>query len=84
MHKHIFHENAINYFVKNIKFFLIYILDLVGSYYLVTMFDINNLLIWFIFYIAYTIINGIIIIIIFKIFNETTFIKRIKEIRGRI
>ena len=78
VHKHIFNKSCKTYFVKNIKFFILFILDLIGSYYLVNMFTINSLLIWFIFFLIFTILNAIIILGIFKILKETTFINRFK------
>ena len=83
VHKQVFNKDARDYFINNIKFFIIFIIDLVSSYYLVNMFNIDHLLTWFAFYIIYTLVNGIIIFIIFKLFNETKFINRIKELRRK-
>ena len=83
VHRYVFKRNSANYFINNIKFFLIFIVDLIGSYYLVNMFSINSLLIWFVFYCLYTLINSLLIFVIFKMFNEARFIYRIKELRRR-
>lgn len=81
IHKYIFEKSAINYFVNNIKFFILFAIDLVCGYYIVNMFKISHLLEWFGFYIVFTIINAIIIFGIFKLFGETKFIKRIKFLK---
>ena len=81
IHKYVFIRSANAYFISNINFFIIFIIDLVIGYFLVNMFSIENLLTWFIFYIIYTIVNGLLIFIIFKMLNEAKFIKRIKELK---
>ena len=78
VHKNVFKKDANSYFLRNIKFFVIFILDLVGGYYLVNLLTINSLLTWFVFFSIFTILNALIIFLIFKIFNESDFIKRIK------
>ncbi len=83
VHKHIFQKSSRHYFMRNIKFFIIFILDLLLGIYLHNQFDINNLGKWFIYFISYTIINGSIVLIIFRIFGETKFIGRFKMLIGR-
>lgn len=81
IHKHIFNRSASMHFIGNIRFFVIFILDLVGGIYFVNLFTIEHLSTWFGFYIAFTLVNGLIILLIFKILGETKFIKRIKELK---
>ena len=81
VHKHVFNRSAVGYFVHNFKFFVIFALDLIGGYYLVNMFTIEHLLQWFGFFAAFTIINASIIFIIFRLFNETKFIGRFKQLK---
>lgn len=83
VHQHVFNKNPLGYFTNNIKFFIIFMIDLIGGNYLVSYFTINNLLTWFLVYIIFTLVNGLIIFMVFKIFNETKFISRIKELRRR-
>ena len=83
VHKYVFEKSPSYYFINNFKFFIIFIIDLIGGYYLVNLFTINHLLTWFGFYIVFTLINGLIVFIIFKLFNETKFINRFKELRRR-
>ena len=83
VHKNVFNSSPVPYFLNNIKFFIIFILDLIGGYYLVSLFNIEHLGIWFLFYTLFTIINSGIIFLIFRVFNETKFIKRFKELKRR-
>lgn len=78
VHRHIFNKSAKCFFLKNIKFFVMYFIDLYAGYKIIQLFDINNLLIWFVIFIAYTIINALVILLIFKILNEVKFINRFK------
>ncbi len=84
VYKYIFKSSPSEYFIKNIKFFFIFALDLIGSYYLVNTFSINSLLIWFLFYIAFTLINAIVMLIIFKIINELVFVERFKNLIKKV
>ena len=81
VHKHVFNRSAAGYFLNNIKFFVIFVLDLIGGYYLVNMFTIEHLSEWFAFFATFTIINAILIFIIFRLFNETKFIGRLKQLK---
>ena len=81
VHKHIFNRGASMHFIGNIKFFLLFVLDLVGGIYFVNMFRIEHLSTWFGFYIAFTLVNGLIILLVFKLMGETKFIKRFKELK---
>lgn len=83
VHKHIFSTPAKPYFIKNIKFFLLYIIDLVLGYQLINLFTINNILIWFIIFAIYTIVNAIIIFILFTLMKENKFINRVKILLKR-
>ena len=83
VHKHVFNCSAKGYFLNNIKFFIIFVLDLIGGYYLVNNFTIEHLSTWFGFYIVFTLLNALVIFIIFKIFKETKFIGRIKMLKRR-
>lgn len=78
VHNNIFSMSPKSYYIKNIKFFLIYIVDLIIGYYIINLFTINNILIWFIIFVIYTIINALIILGIFSIMKENKFINRVK------
>lgn len=83
VHKHIFKKSSVYYFVKNIKFFIIFVLDLLLGIYIHDQFIINSLGKWFLYFIPYTLINGLIIFIIFYLLRETKFIGRVKLLFGR-
>ena len=83
VHKHIFHTSSLPYFINNIKFFVIFVLDLLLGIYIHDQFVITNLGKWFLYFIPYTFVNGLMIFIIFKILGETTFIGRFKLLFGR-
>ena len=83
VHKHIFHNSSVTYFVKNIKFFILFVLDLLLGIYIHDQFVITNLGKWFLYFIPYTLINGLLVFVIFKILGETKFIGRFKYLFGR-
>lgn len=78
VHKHIFEKSPKYFFLRNIKFFFLYFIDLFVGYNLIKMFTINNLLIWFIAFFIFTILNGLMILLVFKLMHETKFIGRFK------
>ena len=81
VHKNVFNKSPKYYFINNIKFFILFVIDLLIGYYLVSLVTIDHLITWFGFYIAYTLINGLIIFIIFKLMGETKFINRFKMLK---
>jgi len=78
VHKYSFNKSPRKYYLKNIKFFILYILDLIAGYYIIKQFTINTLGMWFLVFIIYTLLNALVIFLIFKMFNETDFTKRLK------
>lgn len=80
LYKHIFNKSPKKFFINNIKFFIIYIIDLSIGFYIINLFKIDTLFIWFIIFTIYTIINSLIILLIFSLFKETKFIGRFKYI----
>lgn len=74
--KKIFELNPIKYFSNNLKFWIIFLLDLLIGYFIVSNTVINNIVFWFIFFILFTIINAIFIFIIYSKFGEVKFIDR--------
>lgn len=83
VHNHVFAISPKKYYLKNIKFFIIYVIDLVMGYYIINLFTINNIFIWFIIFIIYTIINALIILIIFIFLKEDKIIGRLKLVLKR-
>jgi len=83
VHKHIFSISPKSYYLKNIKFFIIYIIDLIIGYYVINLFTIDNILTWFVIFVIYTIINSLIILGTFTIVKENKFINRVKILLKR-
>lgn len=80
VHNKLFGIGAKKYHIKNIKFFLIYIIDLILGYKIISLFTINNILIWFVIFTIYTLINSVLILILFKLLKEDKFMNRVKWI----
>ena len=78
IHKHIFKKSPKHYFVVNIKFYIIYIVDLIVSYKIINLINITNILNWFVVFTIFTIINSLIILGIYYLFKELEFLKRFK------
>ena len=83
VHKNIFEVSPSKYFIKNIKFFILYIVDLIGSYYIISLFSINNIIVWFLVFAIFMVINAVIIFGVFYLLKEIEFIKRFKMLFAR-
>lgn len=83
LYKQVFKKNVFSFYIKNIKFFVIALLDLILSIILFKFMEINNIFIWFITAIVFTIINGTIILFIYKLFDEIKFLNRFKGLLKR-
>lgn len=83
VHKHIFNRSPFPYFIKNVNFFILFAMDLLLGIYIHSQFTISSLGKWFLYFIPYTLINGLVILLIFKIFGETKFMGRFKMIFKR-
>ncbi len=80
--KEVFKKSSIIYHVENIKFFIILFLDMLLAYFITSRFTISNILVWFVFYTLFTIINAIFLLIIYSLLKETKFIERLKDLKG--
>ena len=80
IHNELFKESYITYFMHNIKFFVILMIDLLVGYMLVPYFYLNNFIQWFLSFTVYTIINLIVIFGVYYVFGETKFVKRFSHI----
>lgn len=83
VHKNIFKISPSKYFIKNIKFFVLYIIDLVGGYYLINLFTMTNIGIWFLVFLIFTILNALLILLLFYFMHEIKFMGRIKVLLKR-
>lgn len=80
IHKNIFKENALQFYLKNIKFIIMFLIDLGLSYLFFNAITITNIFAWFAIYICFFVMNTIIIYIVFKLIKENKFIYRYKYI----
>ena len=78
VHRNIFHQPAKRFLIRNVKFFVLYFIDLFISYKIINLFTIDNLLHWFLIFFVFTIVNAGIILLIFKLLDETKFISRFR------
>lgn len=76
IYKKIFEINPIKYHLNNIKFFVICIIDFLISAYIFSNININNIFVWFVYFIVFTTTNAILIFIIYRRLNEVKFIDR--------
>ncbi len=83
IHKYIFKKNPTYFYLKNIKFIVVFLVDLFLTSLLFKFITIPNIFIWFLVYIIFFIVNSIIIYIIFKLMKENKFIYRYKYIFRR-
>ena len=83
IHKHIFKEKVLPFYINNIKFIIIFIIDLLLAYIALKYIPFTNIFIWFAVYIVFFILNTTIIYIIFKLLKENKFIYRYKYIFKR-
>ena len=84
IYKHIFKKDPSYYFINNTKFFVVFVIDLILGYYITNMIIIDKLIIWLIVYVLFTIFNAILLLIIFKLFRETKFVKRVSVLKRRV
>lgn len=78
VHNKLFNMGCKKYHFNNLKFILLYIIDIIIGYKIIGLFTIDNLLIWFIIFMIFTIINAVIIYLIFKLLKEDRFTSRFK------
>lgn len=78
VHNKLFNMSSKKYHLNNIKFIILYVLDLLLGYQIISLFTINNLLVWFVTFTTYTITNAILIYLIFKLLKEDRFTSRFK------
>ena len=72
-----FEEKYSKFFIKNIKLYLILIIDVLLSYLILKNIVVGSILKWFIVYVSFGAINLIIIYLIYSFMHENEFIKRI-------
>lgn len=80
--KKIFKKSFKEYFLGNIKYFIIAIADFVMGYLLISQFTINNIFLWFGVFSIFTILNLLLIVSIFYLMGSFNF-DRVKVILKR-
>ncbi len=83
LYKYAFKRSVKHYFVKNILYFVIAIIDFFLGYFIMRNFSINNIIMWFIIFSIYTIINSLFILIIFYLCGSLKSIDRFKKLFKR-
>lgn len=83
IHKAIFNQPSLPYFMHNLRFFVILIVDLCIGYCILPYFNIVDLFSWFMYFAIYTLLNAAIILFIYYIIHEVTFLKRFEKLIGR-
>lgn len=88
VHQNIFMTSAKSYFIRNIKFFVIAIIDIIIGYFIMSPIKMNSILSWFIIFVIYFMINASVVYLAYKLFKETQFsgrfIKLFNQIVGKI
>lgn len=82
LYKTVFKMEPKKYYIMNIKFFVIMIIDIFVAYVILNSINIATIGKWFVVYILFTIINGIVILLVYYILKEVKFLHRIKMIFG--
>ena len=83
VHKNIFERSPMLYHRKNIKFFILYIIDLIVGYYVIDLFTIETIFVWFITFVVFTIVNALVVLLFFYLFKEVKFLDRVKILLKR-
>lgn len=83
LHKELFKTNMKKIFINFFKLFTIAIIDFSMFYLIIKHMNITNIGIWLLFYTIFTIINGIIVFIIYHIIGETKIIEQLRRKHGK-
>lgn len=83
IHRTIFKCSSMAYFVGNIKFWIIVVIDVVIGCKIISFFALDNIFIWFLTFTIYTLINGIVVLGIYVLLRETAFLQRFRRLISR-
>jgi O-antigen/teichoic acid export membrane protein len=83
IYKEIFERSCVPYFVRNLKFWALAVVDVIVGYKVLSYVTLSNIFMWFLVFAIYTIINGALILLVYRLFGETEFIKRFGNIFKR-
>lgn len=83
LNKMLFNDNISKFYLKCLKLFTFTLIDFGICKFIISFFDIKNLLMWFVYSIVIFIVSSIVTIALYKIFNELAFAKRIKILKKK-
>ena len=83
IHQEIFKCPSKTYFIGNLKFWGVALVDVVIGYKVISYLNINHILEWFLVFGVYTLINGMVVLLVYKLFGEITFLKRLTYVLKR-
>ncbi len=81
--KNVFHKNVMVYLLSNLKYLVIALVDFGISYKLINLFSINSIMSWFLVFGLFTILNGLVVLVVFYIIGELRSLSRIKYLITR-
>ena len=81
IYKEIFKKKVSSFHLENIKFFVIFIINIIIGYFITNQFTFTNIFIWFLYFIIFTLLNAFILLVVYKLLGETKFINRVKELK---
>ncbi|MBO5096618.1 MAG: hypothetical protein J6B98_07065 [Bacilli bacterium] len=80
LYKNVFKRDYMKYFVYNLKFFGVFVIDLIVGILIINQISIDSIITWFGIFIIYTTLNSLIILLVFNILKEAEFINRLKRL----
>lgn len=83
LYKKVFNLKASEYYLKNIKFFIILIIDSIIATLLFTKINIDTFWKWLVIYSTFTAFNALFILLLYTFIKENKFLNRIKIIFSR-
>ncbi len=83
IHKEIFKRPSRIYFIKNIKFWVLLAIDIIIGQKIVPFMMLDNIFVWFLSFAIYTVINGVVILGVYILLREATFLNRVKNLVKR-
>lgn len=83
LYDHLFKGDCFKFFIKNIKFFLITLVDFIVGYVLINPVQFNGVIHWFVFFVFYTIVNALSVLALFALLKEANFLSSIQKLFKR-
>lgn len=83
LYKNIFKKKVSEFFIYNLKFFVVVAIDFVIGLSVIQMFKITNIINWFLIFAIFTIINFIVIAFVFYLMGALNSLDRVKQLFKR-